>query len=189
MLLVLLLTLSSNSNENSIIRIDKELMKQQVIINNKVIQNNQLHTLLLAVIKHESNGNNSIVGDNGKSVGILQIQKCVIDDVNRIRHKYNKYTYTDRYDINKSIQIFYDYQSIYNKELDIEKAARIWNGGPNGMSKSKTNKYWLSVKSHLNNNKILKTIASKINLTEDHDHLKFALNHDQNNQINANSSN
>ena len=42
------------------------------------------YAILLAVlIQVESSGNNTAVGDNGKSVGCLQIQQGVIDDVNK----------------------------------------------------------------------------------------------------------
>ena len=37
---------------------------------------------------------------------------------------------SDRYSKEKSIEMFNVYQNRYNPEHNIEKALRIWNGGP-----------------------------------------------------------
>lgn len=60
---------------------------------------------ILSVI--ESNNNPKAIGDNGKAVGVLQIHKVMVDDVNRIiRLHYTKtthfYGYNDRRSVKKS---------------------------------------------------------------------------------------
>lgn len=68
------------------------------------------------------------VGDDGKAVGILQIHKIMVDDVNRIQSEI-KYNYADRYDALKSKQMFNTIQEHYNKEKNFQKACAIWNSG------------------------------------------------------------
>lgn len=75
--------------------------------------------------------------------GFLQIRKCVVTDVNRAFE--TSYKVTDALDSIAAVDIFYKYQAIYNRKFDLEKAARIWNGGPIGYKKSKTKKYWGAV--------------------------------------------
>jgi hypothetical protein len=86
-----------------------------------------------------------MIGDNGKAVGPFQIHKCMVDDVNRIVG-YKKFSYHDRYNYNKSLEMFNTYQRFYNPDKDIEAAARMWNGGPTGMNKSKTKHYYKRIK-------------------------------------------
>lgn len=56
--------------------------------------------LINALVKVESKGVRTAIGDKGRAVGILQIHKCVVDDVNRICK--TTYTYADRKDAKKS---------------------------------------------------------------------------------------
>lgn len=98
-----------------------------------------------AIIKVESNGNPYAVSPSGKYVGAMQIAKIVVDDCNEyLKSKKSKkrYTYNDRYDVKKSKEMFILIQERYNKEKNIEKAVRIWNGGCNYNKKS-TDKYYL----------------------------------------------
>lgn len=104
--------------------------------------------LLAVLIMVESSGCTYAVGDDGKSVGTLQIGTMVVDDVNRV-YKTN-YTYDDRYKENVSKDICRKYLSWYGRAERIgaekhntyEAYARIWNGGPNGWKKASTQKYW-----------------------------------------------
>ena len=111
-----------------------------------MISDNIIH----AIIKVESNGNNLAIGDDGRSVGCMQIQKSVIDDVNDVSSV--KYKYNDRYNRSKSIEIFKIYITRYATVKRLghiptdEDIARIWNGGPNGYKKSATKKYWNKIK-------------------------------------------
>lgn len=93
--------------------------------------------LLIAKIgRVESSNGIDLVGDNGKAIGYLQIHKIMVDEVNRILGS-EKYSYEDRWDKEKSIDMFKVYQSHYNPEQNHEIACRIWNGGP----KARFNKY------------------------------------------------
>lgn len=109
--------------------------------------------LINAIIRVESNGDTNAVGDSGRSVGCMQISKAVVDDVNRFSSK--TYTYNDRYNRAKSIEIFKIYINHYatTKRLGhtptLEDIARIWNGGPNGFKKTATKSYWIKVKNEL----------------------------------------
>ena len=99
-----------------------------------------------AIAKVESKGNARAV--NGDAVGILQIRPVLVRDVNRIlklRNSTKRYTLNDRYDPQKSAEMFEIYQSFYNPTGNVEKAIRLWNGG-SGYTKAKTEKYYQKVR-------------------------------------------
>lgn len=110
-------------------------------------------SLINAIIKVESNDNVNAIGDNGKAVGCMQIWKVVVDDVNKVSKL--KYNYNDRFNKEKSIEIFKLYINKYATAKRLgrtptdEDMARIWNGGPNGFKKVGTKQYWLKVKAEL----------------------------------------
>lgn len=105
--------------------------------------------LIKAIAHVESKHNTKAVSKCKTYVGFLQISKIVVDDCNRIIGK-KKYTYGHRYNKKLSIEMFYIIQSHYNPENDIEKAIRIWNGGPN-YSNKKTEQYYNEVIKTYNN--------------------------------------
>ena len=94
-------------------------------------------TLIKAISAVESG--NDVNAKNGRHVGILQISPCVVDDCNKIC-KEKRFKYSDRYSKEKSIEMFNVYQDKYNPKRELEKALRVWNGGP-GYSIKKTNGY------------------------------------------------
>lgn len=100
-----------------------------------------------AIAKVESGGNPKAVSKNGTYIGLLQISKSLVDDVNSFVG-YRKYSYQDRYDPEKSIEMFILYQKKYNPENNIDKAIRIWNGGPRYTIKG-TQSYLSRVKNHV----------------------------------------
>lgn len=107
--------------------------------------------LIDAIIWVESRGNAKAVGDNGEAVGILQIHRVCVDDVNRILGK-DQYTYADRLNVEKSRQMFGIYSAFYSKyhkDWSQQGIARRWNGGPWGHRKTATWDYWLKVKAYL----------------------------------------
>lgn len=122
---------------------------------------------MAACISVESGGDAKAQGDyedkknklRPKAIGILQIHKEMVDDVNRInglRGDKARYTYDDRWDVAKSKQMFRTYQSWYAKYYpiaagkEIEVMARRWNGGPRGeLKREKTSEYWRKVKAAL----------------------------------------
>lgn len=86
--------------------------------------------LIKQIIKVESANNhpNYQIGDGGKAIGPMQIHKIMVDECNRLQDSIN-YTYKDRWDLNKSINIFNIYQDYWNPEHDLELALSLWNGG------------------------------------------------------------
>ena len=106
--------------------------------------------LFAAIVAVESGGNCYAVGDNGKAVGAAQIWEVVVKDCNQISKKQH-FTLNDRYSIQKSMEMFVIYTDHYGKRYGCtpEVRAKIWNGGPGGMTSPKTAKYWQKVKSKL----------------------------------------
>jgi hypothetical protein len=105
-----------------------------------------------AVCRVESNGNPLAVGDGGRAAGIAQIWAITVRDVNRFAG--TNYTLNDRFDAEKSRQIFRLYTEHYAKGKSDEVKARIWNGGPNAMKATgkklaNLNAYWAKIKKHL----------------------------------------
>jgi len=83
-----------------------------------------------------------------QAVGILQQHPVFVDDVNRIIGK-KKYSYDDRLDPKKAIQMFFIYQRFYNPEMDFEVMCRTQVGGPLGMKKKSTDAYYAMVRDKL----------------------------------------
>lgn len=99
----------------------------------------------------ESGGNPQAIGDGGRAVGIFQLWKIYVDDVNRIIGK-PQFDYADRLNPDKSRAMVKVYLNHYATEKRLgrpatfEDMARIHNGGPNGYKKSSTVKYWQKIK-------------------------------------------
>lgn len=107
-----------------------------------------------AICKIESGGKEDAIGDGGKAVGVAQIHKKVIDDLNAWEQEKGEaerkvWKYSDRRDRDKSRVIFFTYTRGWCQRNKIpetqENLARIWNGGPNGWKKKSTKKYWEKV--------------------------------------------
>lgn len=111
--------------------------------------------LLAAMILVESGGDATAVGDGGDSIGILQISRRAVIDINRIVGK-NRYTLDDRYQVSKSLDMAKAYLSYYGrayenhtgKKATEEVLARIWNGGYSGTinNPQRTDEYWNKVR-------------------------------------------
>lgn len=92
----------------------------------------------------------AVVGGGGKALGPAQIHMGVVYDVNRIAGTH--YTSDDRKSLVKSFEMFTIYTAWYaqhgsqSKPASEETLARIWNGGPRGLEKQATAKYWQKVK-------------------------------------------
>ncbi|NPD81462.1 transglycosylase SLT domain-containing protein [Prevotella sp. PINT] len=98
-----------------------------------------------AIIQVESEGNPKAV--NGLSCGAMQINPILVKDCNKIlkaRNSKKRYTLKDRFSVEKSKEMFLLIQSHYNKDNNVEKAIRAWNGGVNYRVKS-TNRYYKKV--------------------------------------------
>ena len=111
--------------------------------------------LLFALMMIESGGKDIVIGDGGKSYGCLQIQQCVIDDVNRIYGA--NFVHREAFDKQKALKIAMLYLSYQakryekstGKPADFQILARIWNGGPFGYRKPATLPYWFKVKKQI----------------------------------------
>lgn len=103
--------------------------------------------LIEAIISVESGGNPRAYNKHNDCVGILQITPILVKDCNQILARKGlkkRYTLKDRYNIEKSKEMFLLYQETYNPQKDLERAIRIWNGGPTYNAKS-TEKYYKKV--------------------------------------------
>ena len=103
--------------------------------------------MISALIFVESSGNDSAYNASEDAVGCLQIRKTMVDDVNRIL-KNKIYTYSDRWNRTKSIEMLKIYCNHYNLNTP-EHIARCWNGGPRGLAKPQTVNYWSRVKNKM----------------------------------------
>ena len=109
----------------------------------------KMSNLTEAIIQVESVGNDSAYNKSEDAVGCLQIRPIMVREVNRLlkkRKNPKRYTLLNRWDRQKSIEMFL----VFTKNISkFEAKARCWNGGPKGMTKSATIKYWNKVKTIL----------------------------------------
>lgn len=102
--------------------------------------------LITALIAVESGGQRNpdmAVGDGNRAIGALQIHAAVVEDVNRFNGThYTHQQMTNRVAARKVCAL---YLQRYAKGSSNEEAARIWNGGPTGPSKTATKAYWKRV--------------------------------------------
>ena len=105
------------------------------------------NNLIEAIMYVESRGDINAYNAKENAVGCLQIRPIMLREVNRLLG-YNKYKLTDRWNKEKSIQMFNVIKEHTTNPTD-EKLARNWNGGWNGYKKQSTLKYWQKVKKQL----------------------------------------
>jgi hypothetical protein len=78
----------------------------------------------------------------------------MVKEVNRIlklKGDDHRFQLKDRYDREKSIQMFMIWKEFHHNDSDYEAIARTWNGGPNGVRNARTLHYWNKVSRELNN--------------------------------------
>ena len=110
--------------------------------------------ILNAIVQVESGGDPTAHAKGEDAVGILQIRKCMVDDVNRILTRQGiskRFTYMDRWDILKSYEMFNIFCDYYGLTT-AEEMARCWNGGPRGIDNPATLGYWDKVENILDIN-------------------------------------
>mgnify|MGYP001580513994 FL=1 len=97
----------------------------------------------------ESGQNPKAIGDNGRSIGIFQIQKARwLDAINFDKTIGGKYE--NCFEIEYSKKIVKAYLSKYCSNGTFEDWARLWNSGPNWKNKKHlTQKYWNRIKKKL----------------------------------------
>ena len=159
MLLGLLPIFISSGNIEPIEVSYEEKIKQSIVeVDRKDVPNIITDTdLLTALIFVESRGNDSAIGDRhlvgNEAVGVLQIRPIMVREVNRICRiigSPQRFTLKDRFDRNKTIEMFYVWKNYHHKDSDMETIARNWNGGPKGYKRNSTLKYWNKVEQQLN---------------------------------------
>ena len=102
-----------------------------------------------AIMMVESKGN--VKARNGIYCGPLQMAPVCVNEVNNIlkrRNSSKRYSLNDRFNMQKSKEMFVLFQSFYNPQNSIERAIRLWNGGI-GFSKRATQKYFEKVMSKM----------------------------------------
>lgn len=101
---------------------------------------------LFAIIDYESKWGEHTFNKAENAAGHIQIRPMVVLDVNKYFN--TNYTLQDRFDLDKSIEIFWKYQHMWKGNTP-ESLSRIWNGGPKGMYKTATLKYWMEIKKRI----------------------------------------
>ena len=101
---------------------------------------------LFAIIDYESKWGKHTFNPTENAAGHIQIRPMVVLDVNRYFN--TNYTLHDRFDLNKSIDIFWKYQHMWKGNTP-EELARNWNGGPKGMYKTATLDYWKQIQKRI----------------------------------------
>jgi len=108
--------------------------------------------VVIAMIKVESSDNDSAYNSVEDAVGCLQIRPIMVREVNRILKKTGKeerFDLEDRWDREKSLEMFNIWREYHHPNSTDEVIARNWNGGPNGFNKESTLKYWKKVRGRL----------------------------------------
>lgn len=113
----------------------------------EVVRSIPKNNLIEAIMYVESRGDTNAYNAKENAVGCLQIRPIMLREVNRLLG-YNKYKLTDRWNKEKSIEMFNVIKKHTTNPTN-EKLARNWNGGWNGYKKQSTLKYWHKVKQQL----------------------------------------
>ena len=99
--------------------------------------------LLLATVLVESSFGKQTYGDDGRSLGPLQVGRAAWQD-SGVEAPYSPY------DMDLCIQVWVAYCTRYAGAHGSNEAwARVWNGGPRGQEKSATDVYWLKILSSM----------------------------------------
>ena len=118
---------------------------------------NMIYLIIPVLIQIETGGErfpNEAIGRNGE-VGMLQVSKHVVQDVNKFYRPDRKYQLRDARIPWYATEMCYLYLLYWasperlGREPTFEDLARIWNGGPKGYKNPKTLGYWRRVNSVL----------------------------------------
>jgi len=139
-----------------VVKTIQSILKTETIvqINDSVIWDksnlpDKTEILIESIAEIESMYDSLAVNKHSSARGYLQILTGTVKDINRIvkKEKFNCSLDPEigcRFSKEKSIEMFHIYQRHYNRNGDIEKAIRIWNGGPS-YEKEKTDEYYYKV--------------------------------------------
>ena len=146
------MTDSKKEKKVEIIELESKPIKPIVV---EEIQIPEVDDLINALIMVESNGNDSAVGDTHlgePSIGVLQIRPIMVREVNRIlklKGTKHRYKLKDRWDKEKSIEMFLIWKEFHHSDSNYEEIARSWNGGTKGPKNPRTYNYWKKVENQL----------------------------------------
>lgn len=88
--------------------------------------------LLRSVAWIESRFQPEVINKHSGARGILQITKPMIRAVNKILVKYHlkeiQFTWKDAFDPEKSISMWYIFQTYHNPEYNVKRACKLWFG-------------------------------------------------------------
>ena len=105
--------------------------------------------VMSAIIQVESKGNQKAHNPKGDCAGILQITPILVKECNNIlkeKKSKQRYTLKDRYNAEKSKEMFILLQEHFNPEQNIEKVIKQWNCGFYGNGwKYKSSNYYKKV--------------------------------------------
>lgn len=107
---------------------DNEIVEVELTLDDHImnIVPKKLQNGCKAIILVESEGKADAISPGGHYIGILQLGKIYVRECNRIQDSVT-FTYTDRYDIVKSLQMFTIYQNYHNPSHDLNKAIKLHN--------------------------------------------------------------
>lgn len=163
LLLFIPTTISSGYNPNLGVKIEESrsiVEKVTVLKPQPILIPEPIDELVKALIYVESRGVDSAVGDislGEPSIGVLQIRPIMVREVNRILKKQKsskRFSLKDRFNRQKSIEMFMVWKNYHHPEGGFETIARNWNGGPRGYKNKRTEKYWIKVQNQLKLNKL-----------------------------------
>ena len=156
-ILIGLLCTSVNQPEQMLYEIERLPIEQIKIEHKEEIKPivRDLEDLIEAMVWVESKGDPKAFARRENAAGVLQIRPIMVNEVNRIlniKKDDRFYTLDDRWNETKSIEMFYVFVDYYHKDSSYEEIARCWNGGPKGLQKKQTKRYWKKVQNTLNKN-------------------------------------
>ena len=156
-MLIGLLCTSVNAPEQKLYEIERLPIEQIKIEHKAEIKPivRDLEDLIEAMVWVESKGDPNAFAKREDAAGVLQIRPIMVNEVNRIlniKKDDRFYTLDDRWNETKSIEMFYVFVDYYHKDSSYEEIARCWNGGPKGLQKKQTKRYWKKVQNTLNKN-------------------------------------
>lgn len=114
------------------------------------LQKTRWDRIMKAIIMVESRGNARAFNPSGNCAGILQITPGMVRACNAIcksKKLTKRFTLQDRFNPDKSREMFVIFQEKYNPQCNVERAIRMWNGGP-GYKQKSTEKYYRKVMSY-----------------------------------------
>jgi len=117
-----------------------------------IIVSNIEYNVVEAMIQVESAGKDSAYNVSEDAVGCLQIRPIMVREVNRILRKQGdtlRYRLKDRWNREKSLEMFHVWREYHHPNSTDEVIARNWNGGPRGYKKQSTTRYWEKVQREL----------------------------------------